>query len=110
VLNCHASSHAPFAEHLPEIGHNPAANCGFAQINSILRSAAVILRAEVGGVAGQILWAVTLGAVFYAEYPDRWTLLGLAVIAVAGLFTFLREEQRFGWNRGIPVMRNRPGT
>jgi S-adenosylmethionine uptake transporter len=58
----------------------------------------------------QILWAVTLGAVFYAEYPDRWTLLGLAVIAVAGLFTFLREEQRFGWNRGIPVMRNRPGT
>lgn len=56
----------------------------------------------------QIAWAVILGIVFFAEIPDPLTFAGLAVVAVSGLFTFMREETRFGWWRRTPLMRNRP--
>lgn len=49
----------------------------------------------------QIAWAVLLGALFFAEYPDLPALAGLAVLAGAGLLTLLRERLRLGtvrWN------------
>lgn len=41
----------------------------------------------------QIIWAVALGAIFFGEYPDGFTYLGLAIVVAAGLFIFLREMQ-----------------
>lgn len=56
----------------------------------------------------QIVWAVVLGLAFFAEMPDPLTLVGLGVVAASGLFTFAREESRFGWWRRTLLMRNRP--
>ncbi|MGC4025494.1 MAG: DMT family transporter [Mesorhizobium sp.] len=50
----------------------------------------------------QMIWAVLIGAVFFSEYPDAISLIGLLVIAAAGLLTLLREKIRLGyvrWNR-----------
>jgi len=49
----------------------------------------------------QMIWAVLIGALFFAEYPDGVALFGLAVIAAAGLLTIVRENIRLGsvrWN------------
>jgi drug/metabolite transporter (DMT)-like permease len=56
----------------------------------------------------QIVWAVIFGAVFFAEFPDRVAFAGMVLVALSGLFTFLREEQLHGWSRRIILMRNRP--
>jgi drug/metabolite transporter (DMT)-like permease len=40
-----------------------------------------------------ILWAVLAGYLVWHEVPDPVTWLGIAVVAAAGLYTFLREQQ-----------------
>ncbi len=55
----------------------------------------------------QIAWAVLLGAVFFSEFPDVLALIGLAVLAGAGLLTLVRERLRFGTVRWNPFIRNR---
>lgn len=55
----------------------------------------------------QIVWAIVLGALFFAEIPEALTFAGLGVLALSGLFTFIREETRFRWSRKTPVLRNR---
>jgi len=42
----------------------------------------------------QIVWAVTLGALFFGELPDATAFAGIALVTLAGLFTFMREEKR----------------
>ena len=44
----------------------------------------------------QIVWAVLLGAMFFGELPDGIAFAGIALVTFAGLFTFMREEQRGG--------------
>jgi S-adenosylmethionine uptake transporter len=56
----------------------------------------------------QIVWAVVLGAVFYAEYPDGLALAGILLIGLSGLFTFLREDKVAGWSRRTYVISDRP--
>ena len=51
----------------------------------------------------QIVWAVGLGALFFAERPDAVALSGIALVAACGLFTFLREERRAP--RAMPLPR-----
>ena len=41
-----------------------------------------------------LLWAITIGIVFFSETPDRWMLAGVAVIVGSGLYTFYRESLR----------------
>jgi drug/metabolite transporter (DMT)-like permease len=41
-----------------------------------------------------LLWAVVIGYVGFGDLPDRWTLLGAAVIVGAGSYTALREHRR----------------
>lgn len=53
----------------------------------------------------QIAWAVILGALFFSEYPDGWSVVGLVVIAGAGLLTFMRERVRLGSVRWNPFAR-----
>jgi drug/metabolite transporter (DMT)-like permease len=55
----------------------------------------------------QMIWAVILGAYFFNEVPDAWTLIGLAVIAGAGLLTFARERVRLGRIRYHRLSRGR---
>lgn len=42
----------------------------------------------------QIAWAAIFGAVFYHEYPDLVTYLGLAVVAGGGIMNVLSDETR----------------
>ena len=45
------------------------------------------------GQYSQIVWAVLLGALFFGEFPDAFALMGMALVAAAGLVTFIREEK-----------------
>ena len=54
----------------------------------------------------QIFWAVFFGAVFYNEIPDALAFGGIALIALSGLFTLLREEKVTSWPRRTPLMRD----
>lgn len=54
----------------------------------------------------QIVWAVVLGGLFFAEHPDFLALVGLAVVGGAGLLTVFRERIRLGFVRWNPF-RNR---
>jgi S-adenosylmethionine uptake transporter len=56
----------------------------------------------------QIVWAITLGAIFFGEYPDPVAFIGMALVALSGLFTFLREEQLRGWSGRTFLMKSRP--
>jgi drug/metabolite transporter (DMT)-like permease len=40
----------------------------------------------------QILWAVILGAVFFSEFPDAMTYLGLGVVGLSGILAFLGTQ------------------
>jgi S-adenosylmethionine uptake transporter len=42
----------------------------------------------------QIAWAILLGALFFKEFPDAIAIGGIVLVVFAGLFTFVREEQR----------------
>ena len=45
------------------------------------------------GQYSQILWAVILGALVFGEFPDRLAMAGMALVAISGLFTFMRERK-----------------
>lgn len=40
-----------------------------------------------------LLWAIILGYLVFGDVPDAWTLVGSAVVVIAGLYTFARERQ-----------------
>jgi len=39
-----------------------------------------------------LLWAILLGLVVFGTRPDRWTLIGAAIVVASGLFTLWRER------------------
>jgi len=55
----------------------------------------------------QMIWAVLIGATFFKEYPDTLSILGLVVIAAAGLLTLFREQARLGYIRWYRMTRGR---
>lgn len=40
----------------------------------------------------QILWMLFLGFVLFGHVPDRWTLIGAAIVVASGLYVFHRER------------------
>ena len=40
-----------------------------------------------------ILWAALFGWLIWGDLPDRWVLLGAAVVIASGLFIVLRETR-----------------
>ena len=42
----------------------------------------------------QLLWSIIAGYLVFAAVPDRWTLLGAAIIIASGLYTAHRERVR----------------
>lgn len=41
-----------------------------------------------------LLWATLYGYILFGDLPDRWTLLGAAIIIASGLYIFYRERVR----------------
>jgi len=41
-----------------------------------------------------LIWAALYGFVVFAERPDRWTILGAAIITGAGIYVWYREQRR----------------
>ena len=42
----------------------------------------------------QLLWATVLGFIVFGETPDRWTLIGGAIVMASGLYLVFRERAR----------------
>ena len=42
----------------------------------------------------QIIGAVAIGLVVFGEFPDRWTMVGSAIVTGSGLYLFYRERVR----------------
>jgi len=40
----------------------------------------------------QILWMMLLGFILFGHVPDRWTLIGAAIVVASGLYVFHRER------------------
>jgi drug/metabolite transporter (DMT)-like permease len=41
-----------------------------------------------------IIWTTALGALFWSEWPDRWSLLGFLVLVAAGLGMWWHNMRR----------------
>lgn len=41
-----------------------------------------------------LIWATVLGFLAFGDFPDGWTILGAAIVAGSGLYTFYRERVR----------------
>ncbi len=41
-----------------------------------------------------LIWAITIGVLFFGELPDFWMTVGVAIIVASGLYTFYRENHR----------------
>ncbi|ANT60294.1 MULTISPECIES: DMT family transporter [Roseobacteraceae] len=54
----------------------------------------------------QLLWATLYGAIFFAEYPDSFTLMGAVLIIGSGVYIVLREG-RSSASENRPVLRTR---
>jgi len=39
-----------------------------------------------------IVWSVVFGWLMFAELPDAYTIVGAAIIVIAGLYIFWREQ------------------
>jgi drug/metabolite transporter (DMT)-like permease len=79
---------------------------GIAQITYLAAMRAAPANRVAPAQYSQIFWAVALGAIFYAEVPDAVALGGIALIALSGLFTFLREDKVTSWPRRTWPMRD----
>ena len=60
----------------------------------------IVLAMRTGEVAAivpfrytSLLWAILLGWLWFDEIPDRWTVVGSAVVVGMGLYTFARERR-----------------
>ncbi|WP_166417225.1 DMT family transporter [Cochlodiniinecator piscidefendens] len=54
----------------------------------------------------QIIWAIMFGAIFFDEFPDQTTLVGVGIIILSGLYILKREST--GTNsENTPVLRTR---
>ena len=55
----------------------------------------------------QMVWAILIGGLLFAEFPDLPAIVGICLITVSGLFTFLREETTGRWWSRIILQRDR---
>jgi S-adenosylmethionine uptake transporter len=55
----------------------------------------------------QLIWGVVFGMMFFAEWPDGIAVIGLVLVALSGLLTFIREDRRGVWPVNFRDIRNR---
>ncbi len=41
-----------------------------------------------------MIWALLIGIFIFGDYPDGWTMLGIAIVIGTGIFTFYREQRQ----------------
>jgi drug/metabolite transporter (DMT)-like permease len=70
---------------------------GLFLIVGYLTSVSAMRHGDIGLVAPfrytSLLWAIVLGLLVFGDLPDGWTLIGAAIVVVAGLFTLWRERR-----------------
>ncbi len=42
----------------------------------------------------QIVWMTIAGAMVFGQFPDRWTILGAAIVVASGAYVFARERKK----------------
>lgn len=71
-----------------------------ASVNLIIGYLTVVMVMRAGDIGlvapfryTALLWAIGLGWALFGTFPDRLTLIGAAIVVLAGLFTLLRERR-----------------
>jgi drug/metabolite transporter (DMT)-like permease len=49
----------------------------------------------------QLIWAILFGALFFSEYPDWIAIIGMLVVALAGLLNVLSDRRPIRWKPRI---------
>lgn len=72
----------------------------FAAATTLIGHLWIIKSLRIGDIAtvapfryAGIVWAILLGVMLWGEFPDALSLLGIAILIAAGLYTFHRERQ-----------------
>jgi drug/metabolite transporter (DMT)-like permease len=64
---------------------------------ALLLAARRTLAARIGATHySQLIWAVLIGMLVFDEYPDRWMIAGLAIIALSGTLALVAARRRPG--------------
>ena len=66
---------------------------GIAQVILVLATRRAAASRVAATHYSQLVWAVLLGIIFFAERPDRWMLAGLATILASGAITLLATRR-----------------
>jgi drug/metabolite transporter (DMT)-like permease len=86
----------PVVDHLPYL-IAAGVFAGAAQLCLILATRAAAANQVAPAQYSQMVWAIAIGGLFFAEFPDLPAIVGICLIAISGLFTFLREETKGRW-------------
>ena len=96
----------PVLDHLPYLA-GAGIFAGGAQLCLILATRAAPANQVAPTQYSQMVWAIVIGGLFFAEFPDVPAILGICLVGVSGLFTFLREETRGRWWSRTILQRDR---
>jgi len=80
---------------------------GAAQLCLILATRSAPANRVAPAQYSQMVWAIVIGGLFFAEFPDLPATIGICLIGISGLFTFLREETKGRWWSRIILQRDR---
>jgi drug/metabolite transporter (DMT)-like permease len=71
-----------------------------AAVMTLVGHFAMIVSLRIGDIAtvapfryAGIVWAILIGLLIWSEIPDAWSLAGIAILILAGLYTFHRERK-----------------
>ena len=98
--------HWPTAADLPFLAM-AGSFAGVAQLCLILAARSAPANQVAPAQYSQMVWALVIGGLFFAEFPDLPAVIGIGLIAISGLFTFLREETRGRWWSRTILQRDR---
>ena len=80
---------------------------GAAQLCLILAARSAPANQVAPAQYSQMVWALVIGGLFFSEFPDVPAIIGIGLIAISGLFTFLREETKGRWWSRTILQRDR---
>ena len=77
---------------------------------SVLRGISfLVICLAVFSIMDAISKFAALGFVLFAEFPDRWTIIGAAIIVASGIYVIFRETTLIGRQRAASRPRALPG-
>jgi S-adenosylmethionine uptake transporter len=96
----------PTAADLPFLAFS-GVTAGIAQLCLILATRSAPANRVAPAQYSQMVWAIIIGGLFFREFPDLFAIIGITLIGISGLFTFLREETKGRWWSRIILQRDR---